>query len=107
MQRFGMVIGIDANRLEEYRQYHAQAWPEVLSELKKAHIKNYSIYYHQGLLFSYYEYDGTDYLADMAHMNSNETVKKWQSIMDAIQIPLESREEGEWWASMEEVFYME
>lgn len=106
MQRFGMVIGVDADRLEDYRRYHAQVWPEVLLELKKAHIQNYSIYYHQGLLFSYYEYDGTNYPADMARMNSNETVKKWQSVMNTLQIPLESRQKGEWWASMEEVFYM-
>jgi L-rhamnose mutarotase len=31
--------------------------------------------------------------------------QKWWEIMDPMQEPVETREEGEWWAEMEEVFH--
>ena len=107
MKRYAMVIGIDTERLEEYKKYHAEIWPEVKKALQKANVTNYSIHYKDGLLFSYYEYVGDDFEKDMSIMDGNETVQKWQGIMNEIQKPLETRKDGEWWAEMEEIFYME
>ena len=36
--------------------------------IQECNIRNYSIYYRDGYLFSYYEYVGDDYEADMAKM---------------------------------------
>ncbi|MCC6354548.1 MAG: L-rhamnose mutarotase, partial [Verrucomicrobiae bacterium] len=44
MRRYGMVIGVRAERLEEYRRLHAAVWPGVLAKIKDCHIQNYSIY---------------------------------------------------------------
>ncbi|MBP3361523.1 MAG: L-rhamnose mutarotase [Clostridia bacterium] len=107
MKRYGMVIGIDKERLNEYKTYHSEIWPEVAEALKKANIRNYSIYYKDGLLFSYYEYIGTDFENDMRIMDENETVKKWQEIMNTVQQPLKTRKEGEWWSEMDEIFHLE
>jgi L-rhamnose mutarotase len=56
-------------------------------------------------LFSYFEYTGTDYKADMARMAADETTQKWWSFCIPCQKPLSDREPGEWWAGMEEVFH--
>ncbi len=105
MKRFGSVIGVRPEKLEEYKKLHAAAWPGALKMIYDCNLRNYSIYYKDGLLFSYYEYVGDDYAADMAKMAADEETKRWWALTDPCQIPLETRKEGEWWAGMEEVFH--
>ena len=68
MKRYGSLIGLRPEALDEYKRYHAAVWPEVLAMIQKCNIHNYSIFLKDGLLFSYFEYHGTNYDADMAHM---------------------------------------
>jgi L-rhamnose mutarotase len=105
MKRYGSVIGVRPEKLAEYRKLHAAVWPEVLKTIRDCNIKNYSIYYHNGLLFSYFEYTGTDYEGDMAKMAADPVTQKWWDVCKPCQKPLESRKEGEWWADAEEVFH--
>ena len=107
MKRYGMVIGLDPGRLGEYKAYHAHAWPEVLDAIRRSNIRNYSIYYKDGYLFSYFEYVGDDFEADMAKMAADPKTQEWWAIMKPMQRPLATRREGEWWAEMEEVFHMD
>jgi L-rhamnose mutarotase len=107
MERHGSVIGIKPERLEEYKTYHANVWPEVLDMIKKCNIRNYSIYHKDGYLFSYFEYVGDDFKADMAKMAADPKTQEWWKVVGPMQTPLETRSEGEWWAEMEEVFHME
>ena len=69
VQRFGTVIGLKAEKLAEYKELHANAWPEILQNIEKANIHNYSIYLTQfddgnHYLFSYFEYTGSDLESD-------------------------------------------
>jgi len=111
-QRFGSVIGLRAEKLEQYKRLHAAVWPDVAKAVHDANIRNYSIYLrkmpdgHQ-YLFSYLEYIGSDYQGDMAKMAANPKVKEWWSLTDPCQQPLPDRAKGEWWASTEEVFHQD
>lgn len=105
MKRFGHVVKVRPEKLEEYKQLHKDVWPTVLEMIAKCNIRNYSIFYHCGLLFSYYEYIGTDYAADMKKMAGDPETQKWWKLTDPCQQPVESAREGEWWAEMEEVFH--
>jgi L-rhamnose mutarotase len=102
-----MLIGVKPDKLTEYKRYHANAWPEILDMIRQCNIRNYSIYLKDGLLFSYFEYIGTDYAADMAKMAADPKTQEWWAIMIPLQQPLETRAPGEWWANMEEVFHTE
>lgn len=108
MQRMGHVIGIRADDIEEYRRLHAAVWPEVLARLAASNITNYSIFLRQpeNLMFSYWEYVGTDFAADSAAIAADPVTRRWWAICGPMQAPLASRAEGEWWAPMEEVFHM-
>lgn len=106
-QRYGSVIKVKPEKLQEYRSLHAAVWPGVLARITACHIRNYSIYYKDGYLFSYYEYTGTDYAADMAKMAADPETQRWWSLTDPCQEPLDSRSDGEWWAQMEEVFHLD
>ncbi len=105
MKRYGFVIQLHPDKVDTYKQLHAAVWPGVLKTIKDCHIRNYSIYYKDGWLFSYYEYIGADYEADMARMAADPETQRWWDVTMPCQKPLETRQEGEWWALMEEVFH--
>ncbi|SHM26177.1 L-rhamnose mutarotase [Roseibium suaedae] len=109
MERKGAVIGLDGAGIEEYKRLHAAAWPGVLAKISDCNIRNYSIFLKEpeNLLFSYFEYHGTDYAADMARMADDPETQRWWAICGPLQRPLETRRDGEWWAEMEEVFHHE
>jgi L-rhamnose mutarotase len=105
MQRYGSVIKLKPEKETEYKRLHADVWPEVLAMIRQCHIRNYSIFLREGFLFSYFEYHGEDYQADMAKMAADPTTQAWWELTDPCQEPVASHEPGEWWASMEEVFH--
>lgn len=110
VQRIGSVIGIPPENIPEYKRLHADAWPGVLKMIRQANIRNYSIYLgevepQKYCLFSYYEYVGDDFDADMARIGEDETTKKWWTHTDPLQKPLPTRQDGEWWAQWREVFH--
>lgn len=105
MKRYGSVIRVSSQAIEEYKRYHAAVWPEVLDMIQKCNIRNYSIYLKDDLLFGYFEYHGQDFAADMAKMAADRKTQEWWAIMKPMQKPLDTRAHGEWWANMEEVFH--
>jgi len=107
MKRYGSVIRVRSEALEEYKAWHARVWPEVLDRIRRCNIRNYSIFYKDGYLFGYYEYTGQDYAADMEAMAADPKTQEWWAIMMPVQQPLETRAPGEWWAHMEEVFHLD
>ena len=107
LKRYCMLIKVKKDSIAMYKEYHAKVWPEVLATIRNCNIKNYSIYLHDDLLIAYFEYHGTDYDADMKKMAADPKTQEWWKIMMPIQVPIESRNEGEWWARMEEVFHTE
>ena len=58
-------------------------------------------------LFSYFEYTGDDYEADNAKMAADPKTQEWWALTDPCQEPLNSVEEGAWWADTEEVFHVD
>jgi L-rhamnose mutarotase len=105
MQRYGSVIKVRPEKLEEYKRLHAAAWPGVLKMIHDCNIRNYSIYLKDGYLFGYFEYVGSNYQADMAKMAADPVTQEWWKLTDPCQEGLPTRQPGEWWASMEEVFH--
>ena len=109
MQRMGMVIGIKPEKIDEYKELHANCWQEILKGIEESNIRNYSIWLHEGeqQLFGYWEYHGDDFAADMQKMADDPITKKWWAVCKPCQSPVETRKEGEHWSMMEEVFYHE
>lgn len=110
MKRYGMVIRLRPEQVEEYKRLHAAVWPDVLRMITACHIRNYSIYLRtlddgQPALFSYFEYVGGDYEGDMARMAADPTTQRWWAVCKPCQQPLANRAAGEWWSEMEEVFH--
>ena len=107
MKRYGFVIGVKPEKLEEYKHLHAAVWPKVLEMITLCNIRNYTIFLKDHLLFGTYEYVGDDYEKDMARMAADPVTQEWWKLTDPCQQPLDTRREGEWWAEMEEVFHLD
>jgi len=112
VERFGSVIGVRPEKVEEYRRLHSQVWPGVLNRLRECNIRNYSIYLKEiepgkYYLFSYYEYTGADFARDAAALATDPEIQAWWKLTDPCQTPVPLRKPGESWAGMDEVFHME
>jgi L-rhamnose mutarotase len=107
MTRYASVIGMKPENRAEYERLHADVWPDVLAKIYECNIRNYSIYRYGELLFSYFEYIGTDFDADMAKMAEDPMTQKWWDACKPLQSPVADRADGEWWAAIPEVFHVD
>ncbi len=110
VKRFGSVTGLKPEKLAYYKNLHAHAWPAVLRKIKECNIKNYSIYVQKignaYYLFSYFEYTGEDFEADMKKMAVDPDTQRWWKETDPCQQPLsEASAKNKIWTDMEEVFH--
>ena len=107
VRRYASIVRLRPEHEAEYRRLHADAWPAVLTTLRRANVTNYSIFLRDGLLFSYLEYTGDDYAADTEAIAADPETQRWWELTDPCQQPVESAAQGEWWAPMTEVFHMD
>jgi L-rhamnose mutarotase len=110
MKRYGMVIRLQPDKVDEYERLHAAVWPGVLARISACNLRNYSIFLQRlddgrHYLFAYFEYSGSDFAADMARMAADPETQRWWKLTEPCQDPLATRAHGEWWTSMREVFH--
>ena len=106
-ERYAMAVRLKDEKRDFYLKNHANVWPEVLSELKKIKVKNYSIYLKEDFMFGYLEYDGSDFNKDMEEMQKIPIVDKWTKLMIDCFNPFPNNEDNNSWVMMDEIFYME
>jgi L-rhamnose mutarotase len=109
--RYGMITGIKPEKLSYYKKLHAGPWPAVVAKIKECHIENYSIHLQKVeekyYLFSYFEYTGQDFDADMKKMAADTVTQRWWKETDPCQLPLpEALASKQVWTRMDEVFYL-
>jgi L-rhamnose mutarotase len=110
-KRYAWVTGLRPEKAEYYHHLHANPWPGVLKEIKSSHIKNYSIHECEidgkAYLFSYLEYTGTNFDADMKKMAADPETRRWWKETDPCQMPLpEAAAKGKIWSDTKEVFFL-
>jgi L-rhamnose mutarotase len=105
MQRYGQVIGIKPEHTDAYERLHREVWPEVLATIHRCNIRNYSIFRYGDLLFSYFEYVGADFDADMAKMAADPKTQEWWAVCEPMQRSLRATDSDDWWLTIPEVFH--
>jgi len=104
MQRIGFVMRLLPGSEAEYRERHANVWPEMLAELKTAGASNYSIFLDGDRLFGYLEVE--DLGRFQQHMNASEVNARWQADMGVLIDPLTDPATG-FHRQLDEVFHLE
>ena len=107
IQRYGMAIRLQYEKRQFYIDNHANPWPEVIQELKKFKVQNYSIFLKEDFMFGYLEYTGNDFDFDMAKMEEIPIIKKWTELMIDCFNPFPNNKDNESWVMMEQIFFME
>jgi L-rhamnose mutarotase len=105
-KRIGSVIGVKPDQIAEYERIHAEVWPGVLATLKRANVSKFSIFRFENMLFSYMEYTGKDYEADMALISADPVTQEWWKVTAPMQNPVPQKKENEWWHQIPEVFQL-
>ena len=107
MKKIGQVCGISPEKARAYIEYHRNIPEEIRALIRNCNIRNYRIYYRNGLLFTDYDYVGEDYDGDMRKMSENPDNQKWWDLVKPLMSPLPDRNEDEFWADMELIFEQE
>jgi L-rhamnose mutarotase len=105
MERYAWRAKVKEGMLDEYIRRHDAIWPELSDLLKKAGIRNYTIWYNNGDLFGYYECEfGVDYAAKV--QAKSPIVDKWNEYMKDVMI-MEMDPVTKAQPLMRQVFYLE
>lgn len=111
VKRYAWITGLKDSMIGRYEELHANPWPAVTAKLKECNIRNYSIYEREidgkTYLFSYLEYTGSDFEADMKKMAADPETQRWWLETDPCQQPLpDAAAQGKIWSDLKEVFHL-
>lgn len=110
IKRVGSVVGLNEATMEQYILLHDHVWPEVLKRIGQSNIRNYSIFVGQlddgkYYLFSYFEYVGADFDADMAAMAADPVTRDWWKLTAPLQRRVQGTPVGDQWKTLKQVFH--
>jgi L-rhamnose mutarotase len=104
MQRIAFKMKLNKGCEEEYKKRHDALWPQLVTLLKKAGIKSYSIFLDKetNILFAYLTIADAKRLDELSQ---HEVMKKWWDYMKDI---METKEDNAPVSiSLKELFYLE
>jgi L-rhamnose mutarotase len=106
MKRVAQTIRLRPERREEYLALHREVWPGVEAALRKANIRNYTIFLRETTLFSYFEYHGEDFAADLASIAADPDTRRWWTLTDPCQQPWPDAGAGGHWSDLQEIWHL-
>lgn len=111
MKRWCLAIDLknDPELIARYEYWHEaeNCWPEVKQSILQAGILNMEIYRTGNRLFMIMETtDNFDAARKAAIDASNETVVRWEALMDNFQQPLPWAKEGGKWTLMDKIYQL-
>jgi L-rhamnose mutarotase len=105
MPRYAFKLRIKADKIAEYELEHTRVWPELLSKLKEVGISDYSIFRRGQDLTLVLRVDDFDKAWD--ELAKDPVNLKWQEFMKPLFEDVPDKRNGERFAMLKEVFYLE
>jgi L-rhamnose mutarotase len=108
MKVFAMTINLkdDEEIIKRYKEYHSNPFPEVVESLSRSGVLDLKIFLRDRRMFMYMtttdEYDPSKKTA--GDLERHPRMEEWHRLMNSFQEPAAEAGEGEWWASMDQVF---
>jgi L-rhamnose mutarotase len=106
IKRLAQTIRLRSERREEYLALHREVWPGVEAALRAANVRNYTIFLREDALFSYFEYHGDDFEADMASIAADPDTRRWWKLTDPCQEPYTDAGTGGNWSDLTEIWHL-
>lgn len=104
---FGQIGKLKDDMVQEYCQLHRNVWPDVLKMIGECNIHNYSIFICGNKVFSYFEYVGDDYEADMDKMSADPVTQEWWKCTHPCFETYAIDKTSEFYHDMEQIFHYE
>jgi L-rhamnose mutarotase len=105
MPRYAFKLRIKAEAIEEYESEHKRVWPELLAKLKAVGISEYSIFRRGQDLTLVLRVD--DFEKAWDELDRDPVNQRWQQFMGRLFEPVPDQRNGERFAMLQEVFYLE
>ncbi|MFC6063443.1 L-rhamnose mutarotase [Streptomyces ochraceiscleroticus] len=106
MKRVCFLLKVRRERLDEYRERHADVWPEMLAALSASGWHNYSLFLREdGLLVGYLETE--DFAAAQEAMAATDVNARWQAEMAPFFEALDGAQPDEAMRPLTEVFHLD
>lgn len=105
MPRYAFKLRIKAGAIEEYEREHQRVWPELLAKIKEVGISDYSIFRRGQDLVLCMRVDDFDKAWD--ELGRDPVNQRWQQFMGRLFEEVPDKKDGERFAMMQEVFYLE
>jgi L-rhamnose mutarotase len=107
-KRVGMVVKVKSDKVEAYKELHADGEPGVRHLLEKYNMRNFSIFLVQladsnWYEFAYYEYWGDNLEADMRAIDQEPENQAWLAMCDPMQEGVLPEIVG--WKQMDRIYY--
>jgi L-rhamnose mutarotase len=107
VKRFGFLLKVKRDRIEEYKEHHQEVWPEMLDALRRTGWHNYSLFMREdGLLFGYFETPDS-FQSALEGMSREEVNARWQKLMAPCFEDLGGAPADESMVELEEVFHLD
>ena len=78
-ERRGFVLRVRPDQVDAYIAAHQEVWAEMLAALRRAGIRNYTIFRADTSMFGYFESD--DMEASERYLGSQDVSRRWQDSM--------------------------
>jgi L-rhamnose mutarotase len=101
-QRSAFVLRVRPDKIDAYLEAHRNVWPELLEALRRAGIRNYTIFRAGDEMFGYFESDDLEQSA--SYLRTQEVSTRWQ---DAMAELLEERVPDAGPPQLEEIFRLD
>jgi L-rhamnose mutarotase len=106
MARYCFLLQVRPELLGEYRDRHADVWPDMLIALRDSGWRNYSIFARpDGMLVGYVEAD--DLAAAQTAMGATDVNARWQADMSRYFVGLDGAGPDEAFLLLDEVFNLD
>ena len=106
MRRYCFTLQVDPARLVEYRERHAAVWPEMLTALRDAGWRDYSLFLRDdGLLVGYLMTE--DLEAARTAMEATDVNRRWQAEMAPFFVGLPDGRADRGLTVLDEVFNLD
>lgn len=107
MKKYCLALDLkdDVDKINEYKDYHQDIWPEISKSLKDSGILNAEIYNTGNRIFMIIEVDKTFSFEKKLKMDlENPKVQEWEELMWNYQQALPQSEKGSKWVLMDKIF---
>tara|TARA_B100000945_G_C20057037_1_gene446300 strand:+ start:184 stop:537 length:354 start_codon:yes stop_codon:yes gene_type:complete len=102
---FALDLKNDIKKIQEYKQYHKNVWPQIIESMKKSGINYAEIYNTRNRLFMIIEVNEHFSIDKKSEMDlKNPKVQEWEKLMWNFQESLPNTPPGTKWVLMDKIF---